>query len=352
MCIVHNLHSGGGWCNVPWYMDKQTLADELLRGSALTSIDAARLVLEICDALGRKAKRRSKSSLMQLMRQIVSAGIASLQQENHTVSLKTAAWACVDAKAGYLRPVSLRDMRNYVRRLLRVEGAEKLMLRKMNADDCRYLLQCAFAHNNFGFVKARSILHGIFAFGIRHEWCDDNPVSRIEIPHIREQTIEPLSIEEVRRLRRAAANTDMELSLNLMLYGGIRPAEVARLTPEDFFWQENVVIIRPLASKTGGGRVVPLRACSSLPPHLRIIPQNWCRKWHRLRMAAGFRHWAPDACRHTFASYHAAYFRNLPELQLEMGHSQLNLLRTRYMRPAFSQAAKQFWAMANERTKN
>ena len=28
----------------------------------------------------------------------------------------------------------------------------------------------------------------------------------------------------------------------------------------------------------------------------------------------------PDVCRYTFASYHAAFFRNLPELQLEMGH--------------------------------
>lgn len=332
-------------------MDKQTLADELLRGSELTSVDAARLVLEIIEALGRRGKRRSRSSLLQLMRCVIQRGVSGLQQEERTVSLKAAAWACLEEKEKHLRPVSLRDWRNYIRRLLRVAGAEKFKLRKMSTNDCRRLLQQGFGENSFGYVKARSILHGIFACGIRHEWCDDNPVSRIEIPHIREQTIEPLSIEEVLRLRRAAANTDMELSLNLMLYSGIRPAEVARLTPEDFFWQENVVIIRPLASKTGGGRVVPLRACSSLPPHLRIIPQNWCRKWHRLRMAAGFRHWAPDACRHTFASYHAAYFRNLPELQLEMGHSQLNLLRTRYMRPAFSQAAKQFWAMANERTK-
>ena len=41
-----------------------------------------------------------------------------------------------------------------------------------------------------------------------------------------------------------------------------------------------------------------------------------------------------DVCRHTFASYHAAYLRNLPELQLEMGHRDASLLMTRYMAPA------------------
>ncbi len=46
------------------------------------------------------------------------------------------------------------------------------------------------------------------------------------------------------------------------------------------------------------------------------VPRNWQNRWLALRRAAGFTHWVPDVCRHTFASYHAAHFRNLPELQL------------------------------------
>lgn len=329
-------------------MNNTQLADELLRESALNSVDAARLVLEIQDALGRHARRRSKGTLMQLLRRVMHAGIETVKNEERTVSLKKAAWASVEAKAPYLRPVSLRDLRYYVRRLLRVEGAEKLMLRGMKTADCRRLLQAAFARNQCGFIKARAVLHSIFAYGIRCEWCDSNPVSRIEVPRIREATIEPLTPDEVKRLLTAARNTDMELSLKLMLYGGIRPAEVARLTPADFCWRENVVIIRPQTSKTGGGRVVPLRGCKHIAPRFRYIPVNWHRRWLRLRRKAGFERWVADSCRHTFATYYAAYFRNLPALQMEMGHRDLNLLRSRYMRPATATAARKFWAEVRE----
>ena len=63
----------------------------------------------------------------------------------------------------------------------------------------------------------------------------------------------------------------------------------------------------------------------------------------RKRRAAGFRHWVPDVCRHTFATYHAAMFRNLPELQLEMGHRDTSLLRSRYMVPSSRKDAELFW---------
>ena|GEM_PF-2280607 len=50
--------------------------------------------------------------------------------------------------------------------------------------------------------------------------------------------------------------------------------------------------------------------------------------------------------RHTFASYHAAYFRNLPELQLEMGYRDTSLLRSRYMMPTLKKEAAAFWKAA------
>lgn len=83
----------------------------------------------------------------------------------------------------------------------------------------------------------------------------------------------------------------------------------------------------------------------------RIIPQGWNRKWQALRRAAGYRgnKWVPDVCRHTFASYHAAFFRNLPELQLEMGHRDASLLMTRYIAPALKKDAAAFWQAAGVR---
>lgn len=324
------------------------LAEEMMVNSVLDVVDAARLTLEIQESLGRRMQRRSRVSSLQLIRRVIQAGVKALEQEERTVTLETAAWASVEARAAHLRPVSLRDLRYYVRRLLKVEGAGKLPLRRMKTADCRRILNTAFPGSKSGYTKARAVLHSIFAYGLRQEWCDSNPVTRIDVPRVNESTIEPLTPEEVEQLNRQARGGDMQLSLHLMLYGGVRPAEVARLKPDDFCWKERVVIIRPQASKTGGGRVVPLRGCGNIPPRQRIIPPNWQRRWRELRHKAGFDHWVADSCRHTFATYHAAFFRNLPALQLEMGHHDLTLLRSRYVRPTSARAARKFWAGAKE----
>ena len=125
----------------------------------------------------------------------------------------------------------------------------------------------------------------------------------------------------------------MQLSLHLMLYCGIRPTEVSRVDSErDIDWENQRVVVRPSTSKTGGGRVVPLRKADTIT--VRTIPHCWKERWHALRHAAGWHRehvWQPDACRHTFATYHAAHFRNFAELQMEMGHRDSTLLRTRYV---------------------
>ncbi len=343
------MHSGHCWMYCSVCMNSQILAEELLKNSVLDATDAARLVLEMQDALIRRTKKRSKPALMKLFRRVIYAGTECVEQEEQTVCFKTAAWASIDARTTRLRKVSLRDLRYYVRRMLRVEGCSRMLLRHMNTARCRYILESAFAQSSSEYVKGRSIMHSIFAYGIRREWCDANPVTRIEVPHVQESIIEPLSPDAAGRLLECARNTDMHLSVCLLLFSGIRPAEVSRLNIEDICWKEKQVYIRSQTSKTGGGRVVPLRGCDHIPPGLRVIPRNWHRRWQAIRLQAGFTKWVPDVCRHTFASYHAAYFRNLPALQLEMGHCDLHLLRSRYMRPVNIVPARKFWALTKEK---
>ena len=129
-----------------------------------------------------------------------------------------------------------------------------------------------------------------------------------------------------------------------MMYCGVRPAEVGRIVPErDILWRERQLIIRPGTSKTGGGRVVPLRKLYLLRKAEAVIPRNWMNRWRELRHAAGLHDWRPDTLRHTFASYHALYFRNLEQLRLEMGHRDVDLLRSRYVLAVGRSAAIRFW---------
>lgn len=328
---------------------EESAALVLLKSTGLGVLEAAQLAATVSARIRTIAKREEVTPELGIALgkclEIVELGIAAAKTREQTVSFEEAGWRSVEARAD-CRPTTRRDLRYYLRRMLKVPGVAQLPLRTISTRQCRELLQAAFGHSKSSYIKGRAMLHSIFAYGVRQEWCDGNPVARIEVPKVLETPKTPLPVSDIKRLQQVTQKpefADMKLSLNLLLYSGIRPAEVSRLRSEDFCKDEKVVIIRPQKSKTGGGRVVPLRGIRLLQEQEWVIPANWQRRWRELRRAAGFTHWVPDVCRHTFASYHAAYFRNLPELQLEMGHRDCNLLLTRYMSPINREEARLFW---------
>ena len=326
-------------------MEDQT-AKELLEELPLTSVDAARIVLETTEMLSARTAGLDRMGALQLLRRVMRLGATALSHEENTVGFAQAGWESIAARAGR-RPTTRRDLRHYMRRFLRQKGVAERPLRDMSTKECAKLLQETCGSCSSTYRKGRMILHSIFEYGIRQEWCDSNPVARIKAPTEEEKTIQPLTLEEVRRLEETAQKPEhraMRLSLKLMLYCGVRPTEVSRLKPEkDIDWKGRELIIRPQTSKTGGGRVIPLRKVARLGEQDRLIPGNWLKRWRQLRQEAGFTDWRADACRHTFASYHARHFRNLPALQLEMGHSDSSLLQTRYVTAFLDNKADSFW---------
>ena len=317
--------------------------EELPRGCK----DAARLVLEMSEELGNRVAGLDKRALICLMRRVMRLGVEELDRQEHTVSFETAVWASVEARAGR-RATTRRDLRHYARRLLRVEGIAERPLRAISTLECRELLQAAFGGSACSFRKGRAMLHSVFAHGLRQEWCAENPVARVEMPQVQEREIVPLRQEEVARLEAAVQQPEhraMQLSLHLLLYCGLRPQEVARLQTQDVQPERGCVVVPGRWCKTGGGRVVQLRRCAALRGMRLRIPRNWEARWQRLRRAAGFApgQWVPDVCRHTFASYHAAYFRDLGALQLEMGHRSTDLLRSRYLNLPRVEEARRYW---------
>ena len=142
--------------------------------------------------------------------------------------------------------------------------------------------------------------------------------------------------------------------VSLMLYAGIRPNEVARLSWNDIDLAEKAIYILPRHGKTGGARRVTIH-----PPLLKILqkhyisldniliwPPNWIKHWRSPRRSAGWEGntpWRQDALRHTFASYHLQYFRSYAELQLEIGRRDANLLRTSYLDMRGVKNADSFW---------
>lgn len=342
------------------FLEQAMSAEVILKKTGIGLLEAARLIAEFSENAKTKRLRR--------LRSIFSLGCETARRECRTVSFGEAFAYFLRAKA-HLRERTLRDYRQIflrVRHFFPEIASRKLS--GFDAAECRRIIDAAFrTPRQRG--KAKAVLHAFFAYGLRHGWLRENPVDAMDFPVVAEHEIVPLRPDEAEALLRAAGTLgsgECVPAVALMMFAGIRPREVERLEWTDIDWEEKVVSIAPRHSKTGGCRHVSI--LPRLEKILReragaaegkfrgnaggpcpICPPNWARKWVRVRAAAGWispeKPWRQDVLRHTFASYHLKFFRNLPLLQCEMGHSSPKLLQTRYlsMRGVTRAAAERFW---------
>lgn len=265
-------------------------------------------------------------------------------KKSESVSFQKAVAESLASKS-HRRIRTLREIKYITNRFIRtIPELKRKMINDITAADCRRYLELAFETPRQRY-KARAILSGIFTVAIKRDWCDENPISKVDTPVLQESTIQALSIEEVERLLKTAKRKEHVKclpALGLMLYGGIRPDEVQRLTGREIDLAEGVITIPARHSKTGGTRHVTILPslkkileASNIAHDQKICPHNWKKRWNDLRRTAGWNTstnpWRQDVLRHTYASYHAKHFRDLAALQWEMGHRSSYLLRTRYL---------------------
>ena len=102
----------------------------------LAGVVAAWLVMESVEGLGARANGLSRGELMELVRWVMREGLAAVQAAERTECFERVAWGSVEARAGR-RPTTTRDLRYYVRKMLKVEGVAQLPLRAMTTAQCR-----------------------------------------------------------------------------------------------------------------------------------------------------------------------------------------------------------------------
>ena len=309
-------------------------AKRILTGTDVSVLDAARIAKNILDA---KPKNFVLTDL-QFCAKVIEVGLRHMRTKEMPLA---DGFALYLKSKQHLRPDSIRDIRCIGNRLLRTKpefGGRNFS--EFSVAECEEWLNAAF-HTNPQFNKARTMLHGLFEFALRREWCDKNPIKRIERKKVVEKEIQPLKLAETKRLIKTAQRESPVYAVvaALLVYTGIRPHEVRRLTWRDIDTEEKTITVRSQCSKTGGVRQV------EIPPVLNrllithksqnsshICPTDWQRRWRKIRDNSGFRgRWVQDVLRHTYASFHAKNYADLPRLQLNMGHRDLSLLRSRYV---------------------
>ena len=337
-------------------------AKRILTGTDVSVLDAARIAKNILDA---KPKNFVLTDL-QFCAKVIEVGLRHMRTKEMPLA---DGFALYLKSKQHLRPDSIRDIRCIGNRLLRTNPElGKRNFSELSVAECEEWLNAAF-HTNpqfkrsaneispqakdpkgetahkvsaSQFNKARTMLHGLFEFALRREWCDKNPIKRIERKKVVEKEIQPLKLSETKRLIKTAQRESPVYAIvaALLVYTGIRPREVRRLTWRDIDTEEKTITVRSQCSKTGGVRQVEippvlnrlLIAHSSELKEGKICPTDWQRRWRKIRDNSGFRgRWVQDVLRHTYASFHAKNYADLPRLQLNMGHYDVSLLRSRYV---------------------
>lgn len=334
--------------------NKKFLAEALLAERGFSLLDAARL---ICNALDAKPSGCQLSDI-QFCSNIIETGKRYIRKTE--MSIKDGFALYLETKK-HLRIDSFRDIRYLGNRLLKANPNFAIRnFSELSTSECEKWISNVFSTPS-QFNKARSMLHGLFEFALRHEWCDKNIIKLIERKKVIEKEIKPLTLSQTLQLLKTAKTklyANCSAAVGLLVLAGIRPCEVRRLKWYDIDLDENFITVRSVCSKTGGVRQVEI--CPALKRFLQVLknepdsyvcPPNWNRRWRAIRDTSGFNgRWVQDVLRHTYASYHAKYFRDLPRLQLNMGHRDQSLLRSRYINMAYinrSDAQKFFLGSKN-----
>ena len=314
---------------------QKILLNEVLGKVKVSISDSIRFIKNILDA----KPKDSKLTDAQFILKVIEVGLRNIR--NTEKSFEDGFKIYLESKQ-HLRPDSIRDIRCIGNRLLRTKPEfGKRNFSELTVSECDEWINAAFTtapQQN----KARAMLHALFNFALRREWCDKNPIKRIERRKVIEKEIQPLKLSETKRLITTAQreSPNCAVAAALLVYTGIRPREVRRLTWRDIDTEEKTITVRSQCSKTGGVRQVEippvlnrfLIAHSSEFKEGKICPPNWQRRWRKIRDNSGFRgRWVCDVLRHTYASFHAKNYADLPRLQLNMGHRDLSLLRSRYV---------------------
>lgn len=318
---------------------RRELGLELLETLPIDFLEAYEILKELVDNCKGRGNRLNK------IRKCIRLGIESMKAQTTTVSFREAWEASMEAKKSR-RKRTRQDLLYIGRHMIKAcpELANK-PVRHLTPEDCQKWIGQAYSTPSQR-KKARLFLSGVFSHAVARQWCEKNPIAFVPREEIKQKRILPLSICEVEELLNNARQLYGGSCLpgcGLMLYAGIRPTELKRLTWDCINLQDSTISILPTHSKTGGARHVTIQPVLKrlLTPyalkarHTPICPKNWDKKWQHVRIKSGWdnkqKNWIPDVLRHTFASYHLAKFRNRQHLQEEMGHSSPQLINTTYV---------------------
>ncbi len=211
------------------------------------------------------------------------------------------------------------------------------------------------------YRRAISVLFS-YAVSLKAVDADKHPAKGAFRPKTVEKEIGFLSVPQASALLLAASQEPTILpAIAVGLFAGVRSAELARLDWKDISLTRGYISISARNAKTGVKRKIQILPVlkSWLEPLQSLSGPVYPEKargirglMQRTKTLAGFgtgNPWPANALRHSFGSYHAAMFQNVPALSLEMGNSPA-MVDKHYRNAEVEKAdAINFWNLTRER---
>jgi integrase/recombinase XerD len=261
-------------------------------------------------------------------------------------------------------PEHLRDIKTLSRKFL-VKFGDTIVV-DITADQIE-----AFLRENFSsptqFNKAHRIIHPAFSFAVTKGYISRDPFKAIRQRKVQKGDISVVSIEQAQKIAELCKGefADCMPAVMIMMFAGVRPQEIQRLEWEaiKFDLDDPRIRISKEVAKGSLERARPrtihiepvLQEWLRLVPEKQhqgsIVPRNWRRKNMAWRAKAGIAG-RKDILRHSFASYHLAYYNDENRTTASLGHGSSKMLFKHYDAAVERKPALKFWGLFPDGERN
>lgn len=197
---------------------------------------------------------------------------------------------------------------------------------------------------------AVSTLRPAFSWAKKRGLLAQSPFSGVDVPTVGARAVRVYSPAQARAL--LEADVYCRVAFALLLFAGVRPQELERLTWGCIRLDEGFIHVPAGTAKTRQARIVEIEPnlaaiLAQEPPHApdeMVRPKWWKVRARRAKEAAGAQNMGQDVARHSYASYWLALHRDENRLKANMGHSRNSeTLFVHYRAAATRAAAAEFW---------
>ena len=324
---------------------------ETKRGELLAATRTESKLTELSNAQVRDAQRAlerlSEAGLDLTLDKAIELALPALKAAGRAITVDQLFSDFAAAKANDWSEASKKSFATSAKSFLRRWTGH--MVSAIDSDELEAWYEVTFSSSGYRAHEIRTI-RPAFSWAVRRKMIKESPFSRMEGVKVKRKPIVIYSPDEAARLM-AACPMDARAAFALLLFAGVRPKELTRLTWKNI--RDGYIHITADIAKTQQVRNIELEpnCCAWLEstgehePDTPICPPDWVRRARAIRAAAGV-HSLPDTPRHSYASYHYAAHKDTATLKSNMGHApNSDTLFIHYRAAATPRDAQRYWAI-------